>query len=175
MLEHTFCRVMFIMFFKRTKKQEAQILKTDLSPHILHFVSFIFFLQKCITYKAVRLSTHHNYSYQGHESEFSTSSLCPSCSWGTLDNPAGHLCLCHKTRRYSTRNKNSSLNSRFKKTIIIPMLLRIFVTWTFPSAEIIPCFLISSCSSATETNPSSFWSSLLNNPRNWSMVHAEKQ
>lgn len=121
MLEHTFCRVMFIMFFKGQKKQEAQILKTDLSPHILHFVSFIFFLQKCITYKAVRLSTHHNYSYQGHESEFSTSSLCPSCSWGTLDNPAGHLCLCHKTRRYSTRNKNSSLNSRFKKTIIIPM------------------------------------------------------
>lgn len=49
--------------------------------------------------------THRNYSCQGHESEFSISSLCPSCSWETLYNPAAHLCLYHKTPWYSTRKQ----------------------------------------------------------------------
>lgn len=49
------------------------------------------------------------------------------------------------------------------------------ITWTFPSVERIPCFLISLWSSATDMKPSLFWSSLTNKPRNWSMVRLKIQ
>lgn len=148
---------------------------------LLHFVAFSFvsFINKTLSDKR---PTHHTCSCQGHESGFSISSLCPSCNRGTLYNPTGHLCFCHKIQWYSRRKSAGVLISEWMNDIQGYSLVYCCldkhvcicnITWTFPSAERIPCFLISSWSSDTETNPSSFWSSLENKPRNWSMVHLE--
>lgn len=118
------------------------------------------------------MSTYHTCSCQGHESEFSISFLCPSCRWGILYSPADHPRFCRKNQLYSAGD-TEWMKLYIKMTKNWKNLFPWYITWTFPSLERIPCFFISLWSSSTDTNPSLFWSSLINSPRNWSMIHPE--